>query len=275
MTDYIFLNGNIVDEDAAQINIKDLALLRGYGIFDFLRTVNKKKPFLIEKHLNRFYISASTMGLSIDYSRDFLLDIIKQLLEMNSYVEAGIRMVLTGGYSPNAFEPTESNIFIVIEPIHLPSPSQFEIGAKLITHNYHREWSRVKTINYITSIRLINDKRKADAIEVLYKIDGKIHECSRSNFFIVKDGVLITAEDDVLQGITRGTVIEIAKRSMKVELREVLEEELMTADEAFITGTTIIVTPIVKIDDIEIGNGKPGPVTRKLLAEFLDFEKNY
>ena len=275
MANYFFLNGNIVDENDAQISIKDLALLRGYGIFDYLRTVNGRKPFLIEKHLDRFFNSANTLGLTIDYSRDILKDSISQLLELNPYEEAGIRLVLTGGYSPNGFEPTKSNIFISIEPVHLPPLSQIDTGVKLISHKYHREWSSVKTINYITSIRLIDEKRKAGAIEVLYKADRKIHECSRSNFFIVKNGVVITPEDDILKGITRGKIIEIAQRSMNVELRELLEEELATADEAFITGTTTRVTPVIQIDDLQINDGKPGPVSRKLYEEFLGYENNY
>lgn len=275
MADHFFLNGKIVLEDEAMVSIKDLALLRGYGIFDFLRTVNGKKPFLIEKYLDRFFNSAHTMNLSIDYSKDFLKDIIVELLDLNSHEEAGIRLVLTGGYSPNAFEPAKSNIFILIEPVKLLTPAQIENGVKLISHNYLREWSRVKTINYITSIRLIEEKKNAGAIEVLYKNNGIIHEGSRSNFFLIKNGVLITAKENVLQGITRGSVIELARKSMKVELRELMEGELSTADESFITGTTTRITPVVQIDDILIGNGKPGPITKKLLSEFLEFERNY
>jgi len=275
MADHYFLNGKIVHEDEAQLHVKDLALLRGYGIFDYLRTVNGKKPFQVEKYLDRFYNSADKMGFSVDYSKEFVLKTIQQLLKLNSYEEAGIRLVMTGGYSENSFVPGTPNFFILIEPLHLPSASQFKNGVKLITHEYQREWSSAKTINYLTSIKLINKKKEKGAIEVLYKDNGKIREGSRCNFFIVKDNVLITSKDKVLEGITRGTVIDIAKRSLNVELRDLMEVELVTADECFITGTTTLVTPVVQLDDITIGNGSPGPVTLKLMKEFSEFEKNY
>ncbi|MCX6712308.1 MAG: aminotransferase class IV [Candidatus Vogelbacteria bacterium] len=139
-----------------------------------------------------------------------------------------------------------------------------------------RQFPESKNINYIQAVKLQKEKGKKGAIEVLYKHNGRVLECTRSNFFIVKKGVLITPAKDILKGLTRDKTIQLAKKAkFKVEEREVAEKEVFNADEAFITTTSKKILPIVKIDSQKIGSGQPGPITKELMKLFDDCAKNY
>jgi len=273
MGDYFFLNGEILPASQAKLNITDLALLRGFGIFDFLRTYNKK-PFLIDRYLNRFYNSAVHVGLQIPYGKEKMKEIINSLLDINKIFEAGIRMVLTGGYTSNGYTPGEPNIFILIEKINFPTEENYSNGIKLYFYEHQRELSFIKSINYLSPISLRNKIKEADAYDVLYHFNGKIREVSRSNFFMVKDNKILTPDTDILLGITRASVIQLAEKYYQVEGREVRIEELWEADEAFMTGTTKKVLPVIRIGDHSIGNSVPGTVTKHLMELYSEFENN-
>ncbi len=273
MGDYFLLNGKIVKKENAFLGITDLALLRGFGIFDFCRTQNGN-PFLLEKYLNRFFNSAECIGLEIPYSKEFIRDSIAQLLEKNGIIESGIRMVLTGGYTQNGYTPGDPNFFILIEKINFPDPSYYNEGIKLQLHEHQRELSHIKSINYLTPISIRKKTEEANAYDVLYHSQGKILEVSRSNIFIVKNNTVITPRDNILRGITRATVISLAKNIFKVEERDVYIEELYQADEVFMTGTTKRVLPVRKIDDHIFSDGKPGKVTSKLKSLYQEFENS-
>ncbi len=273
MGDYFFLNGKIIPASQAMVNITDLALLRGYGIFDFLRTYSKT-PFLIDRYLNRFFNSADHLGLQIPYSKEKIKEIIHSLLNKNNIFEAGIRMVLTGGYTSNGYTPADPNFFILIEKINFPTKENYGNGIKLYFFEHQRELSFIKSINYLSPISLRNKIQAADAYDVLYHFNGKVREVSRSNFFIVKDTKLITPVTDILLGITRASVIKLAGKYYQVDEREVAVKELWDADEAFMTGTTKKVLPVVRVDEHKIGRGVPGPVTKHLMELYGKFENH-
>jgi branched-subunit amino acid aminotransferase/4-amino-4-deoxychorismate lyase len=141
-------------------------------------------------------------------------------------------------------------------------------GEKLILLDYQRHLPEVKTTFYLPSIALFQKMKEACAIEVLYHHNGLISETTRANFFLVKDGILITAGSGVLRGITRKYVLQVAGDIMPVEERDVRLEELWNCDEAFITGTSKHVLPIVGVDGRMIGNGKPGILTHSISDVF-------
>ena len=269
---YYFLNGNTIPEDKAVISVRDIAILRGFAIFDFFRTVNGR-PFMMDDYLKRFQKSAALMDLPLHYSIEDLKKIINNLLKKNAVKEAGIRLVLTGGESENAFVPAEPNFMILIEPVHFPDAAFYENGIKLITHHYQREWSNIKTTNYISAIKLIKQCRIENAFDVLYYFNNEVKEVTRSNVFLVKDNKIITPDKDILYGITRKKVLELASGHYVVQERSVSFDEIKGADEFFMTGTTKKVLPVIQIDDIRIADRKPGPVTRHLMRLFSDFEK--
>lgn len=273
MGEYFLLNGKIVKRGDAFLGITDLALLRGFGIFDFCRTQNGK-PFLLDKYLSRFFNSAKHIDLEIPYSKEFITESIYQLLEKNGFIESGIRMVLTGGYTENGYAPGDPNFFILIEKINFPDPLYYIEGINLILHEHQRELSHIKSINYLTPISIRKRIEKANAYDVLYHSKGKILEVSRSNIFIVKNNTIITPRENVLKGITRSTVISLAKGSFVVEERDISIKELYQADEVFMTGTTKRVLPVRKIDDHIFINSKPGKVTSTLKSLYRDFENS-
>ncbi len=273
MGEYFLLNGKIVKNRDAFLGLTDLALLRGFGIFDFCRTQNGK-PLLLDKYLDRLFNSAQCIDLKIPYSKEFIKESIYQLLEKNGIIESGIRMVLTGGYTENGYAPGDPNFFILIEKINFPDPSYYDKGIKLILHEHQRELSHIKSINYLTPISIRKKIEEANAFDVLYHSKDRILEVSRSNIFIVKNNTVITPRENILRGITRTTIISLAKGNFKVEERDIHIEELYQADEVFMTGTTKRVLPVREIDDHIFIKDSLGKVTRTLKSLYQEFENS-
>jgi branched-chain amino acid aminotransferase len=271
---FYFLNNKIIPAGDAKISVKDIAILRGFGIFDYFRTQNGK-PFLIDDYLHRFRTSAKMVGLPLWHSVSDLKTVVDELLKTNSMSEAGIRMVLTGGESHDAFAPVDPNFAILIEELHWPDSGHFKNGIKLISYPYQREFSQIKSINYFTALMLRDRKAKEGAMDILYHDAGEIREATRSNFFMVLGNSVVTPDTHILYGITRRKVLELSRSQFRVEERAVKVDELKYADECFITGTTKKIMPVVNIDGNIIGKGKPGNVTKKLMEMFSEVEVAY
>tara|TARA_B100001245_G_C22824737_1_gene396777 strand:+ start:62 stop:886 length:825 start_codon:yes stop_codon:yes gene_type:complete len=265
-------NGEIVDSSQVALPINDLAVLRGYGIFDFFR-LSDGVPLFIDDHLDRFYKSAQIARLSINQSQDVLKALIIELTKVNQMPVSGIRLVLTGGTGAGAYAIGEPNLIVTQEPIKFPADAMYTKGVKLITHEYLRDIPEVKTINYMTGIWLQQKIDEAQAFDVLYHYKGLVHELTRSNVFIINsEHQIITPGEQVLLGVTRKHLLAALKGEFHVEERKVTLEELRTAKEIFITGTTKKVLPICQIDEViyEIGE-----VTRKAQTLFQTLEQKY
>ena len=269
------LNGVITPYAQAQIDINDLGLLRGYGIFDYFR-IHQNTPLFLEDHLDRFYKSAEIIKLAIPFEREELTTGIFELIRLNNMSQSGIRLVLTGGYSENAYSIGKPNLIITQEPFSFSSDSVYREGVKLITHEYMREIPEVKTTNYITAIWQQDQIASANAFDVLYHQKGLISEVSRSNFFLItQNNKLITPVSGILKGVTRKNVLSLARKRYEVEERAVSISELKTASEAFLTGTTKKILPVVRADGTVIGKGIPGEMTLQLSADFEKFETDH
>ena len=275
MLPIVYLNGEYLPKEQSALNVSDLSILRGYGIFDYFRYLGGQPRFL-EDHLDRFFNSAAGILLEVPISREDLAEVVHQLIKRNGGGDGGIRFVMTGGYSDDGYEPTVPNLVAMAYPFKLPPAHQFEQGCSVMLHRYERQLPRVKTIDYLEGIRIIPLLRAAGADYPLYvDRDDNVRESDRSNFFIVKNGTLITPVDDILLGVTRKHIIRLAKRLdfksldpdfSGVAERKVSSKELLAADEAIIASSTKGPMPIVKVDGQLIGDGKPGPVTRRLMA---------
>ena len=267
--EYYYLNGQIVPAEEARIHVSDLALLRGYGVFDFFRAI-QGKPIFIEDHLDRFENSANLMDLIIPESRERLLEVIMELIRINPHELLGIKIVLTGGYSPDGYNPAEKpNLFMIARPFVFKDPAK---GIKLMSCEYQGEIPEVKTLSYITPVRLLPKMRATGADDYLYHYKGLISESSRSNIFIVKDKKVITPGTGFLPGVTRKHVIKACKGVFDLEERDVSLAETFAADEVFTTSSTQRVLAITKIDDQVCGDGQTGPVTKKLQELLLKEE---
>ncbi|MEP0713706.1 aminotransferase class IV [Algoriphagus sp.] len=269
MKPFCFADGQIIPTEKAIIHPMDLSFIRGYGIFDFFRTVNFQALFL-DNYLDRFLASAEKTFLPLEYSRAELKAVIQELIEKNHLKEGGIRMVLSGGISPNHFSPAKGKLFIFAESLIFPAQEKYEKGIKLLSLEYVRPIAEIKTTNYALAVWDSMRWKDADAEDVLYHLNGHVSESSRSNFFIVKDGVISTPDAHILKGITRKHIIELAG---DVKIRPISMQEVLNADEAFITSTTKVLLPVTQIDEHKIGNGKPGQVSLGLLDKFKALEK--
>lgn len=264
-----YFNGEFLPIERAQLHVSDLSVQRGYGIFDFFR-VKDSVPLYLEDYLDRFYRSAAHMRLSGFPDRRTLTSIVHELIQRNGKPDAGMKLILTGGYSPDAYHPVTGNFLLSQHPLTLPSSDQVNKGISIITYAYRRELPEVKTINYIIGVWLLKEMEEAGAADVLYHRDGLVSEFPRCNFFLVTpDGTVATPGNNILHGITRMRVIETASEVARVEVRDVKLEEVQLASEAFLTSTTKGILPIVQIDGKPVGSGKPGPVTLALRQQLL------
>ncbi len=273
---FYYLNGKIIEKDKAVIPVNDLGLLRAYGVFDYLKTYNRR-PFHLEDHFNRFFRSASRFNLKIPVSKKELRRIIFALLARNkSFKELSFRMVLTGGETEDSKTAQKPTFFVVVGEAR-PYPEEvFEKGIKLATLDYGREFPEIKTINYLLAVSQWKNILKEKASEILYVCKGKVLEASTSNFFMVKNKILFTPKNEILEGVTRKIVIKLAKENkIKVVEKDIYLKDVLQADECFITATDKEITPAVKIDNKIIGDGRPGEQTKKLLTLFRELRDNF
>ncbi len=272
---FIFFNGKILPFNDVNININELGLLRAYAVFDYLRTYDGK-PFRVDDYLKRFRNSAAQLHLHLKYSDNKIKLFLNELLKKNKIGEVGIRFLLTGGHTQDSMSIGEPNFFILHEELQDYPKEIFTNGVKLMTCEFQRWLPQVKTTNYVSAIRLQKEKKKQNAFEILYHKNKKISETARNNFFIVRNGILITPKENILLGITRKVILEIAaKNKIKTEERKILLSELNYADEAFISGSSKGIVPVVVVDKTKIGNGKVGTITKKMMRFFEEYSKKF
>lgn len=264
-----WINGDFVPLEDASIGVSDFALQRGYAVFDFARTYNGHL-FRFGDHLARLRQSADALYLPISVSDAELTGIACRVIQESSLERPAVRIFVTGGDCNDAlFE--NSNIIVTGEERAAVDPVLYETGVSLLTHEFQRELPAVKSINYLNAVRLEPLKREHNVFDVLYFSAAGVTECPRNNFFVVRDGVLITPAENVLPGITRSVVLQLATGSMPVEERMLHREELPDVDEAFITSTSKRIVPVSQIDRQPVGTGRPGPVTQSLMRLFDEY----
>lgn len=273
MPNVYYVDGAFVTADDAQIPVTDLAILRGYGIFDFMRTYHGQ-PFHLDSHLDRLYRSADAISLHMPWSRDEVKEIVLQTLARNDHAEStefNVRIIVTGGDSPDFITPGhDPRLIVLVTPSHPPADHYYINGAKIITVSESRYLPNAKSLNYIPAIRALRIAREKDAIEAIY-VNPTSHalEGTTTNLFAFFGDTLVTPEDDaILPGITRGVVLELATGHYPINIRDLHVTDLYSADEVFITASNKQVMPVVQVDDRRIGDGKPGRRTRHLMTLF-------
>ena len=276
-SNFCCFNGKIVRADKALIHPDDLGVLRGYGVFDVLKTVNGK-IFLFDKHFKRLSDSADYLGVKLPVEKIEIERIINKLILKNKVKQASIRIVLTGGRSADAmhFDSNTPTFYILVSEFKPLKLELFKNGIKLATVDHSRDAAEIKTTNYVEAVKNINERQKKEKFfEILYVSNGIVLEASTSNFFAFIGDKLIAPKDNILKGITRNLVIKLAKKEFEVEERELKTEELNLAAEAFIAATNKDIVPVVQIDDLKIGAGKPGKNTKRLMELFEEFVRAY
>lgn len=276
MAKYCYLNGKIMTVGQAKVSIYDIGLLRGYGIYEAFTTHNKK-PFMLKDHLARFRNSAAAVDIKVPASDEEITEAVQDLIQHNGYHETNVKFILTGGTAVGGIDyDRDFPTFYILAEEFSPLPESFITnGAKLITYEHARQYAEYKTTNYITAVKLQKVMKEKKALEILYTSEGKILECATSNFFLVKNGTLITPKAHVLMGITRKVVVDLAKTKFPIVERDILVKELEEADEAFLTASFKEVVPVVQIDELKIADGNVGPLTKEIIKLFSDLTKNY
>jgi branched-chain amino acid aminotransferase len=264
-----YFNGDIIDIDSPVFKTNDLGLLRGYGLFDYFRTYNGV-PFRWDDYWQRFENSARLLKLELPFSKQETEKALADLHAMSGEQEVAFRFVLTGGYAPDSVHVVQPNFLIRTEPLPQDNPAGRLKGIKVLPYEYVRDLPEVKTTNYVHMVLMADELKRQQAADLLFHKDGEVSELTRSNVFIFSGDKLITSDRNILNGITRRVVMELAKPHFDIEVRPVSYKEVITADEAFTTSTTKWVMPVVQIGDVPVGNGLAGK--RTLFLQEL-FEK--
>jgi branched-chain amino acid aminotransferase len=270
------VDGNYVPADQAVIPVDDLAIVRGIGVFDLLRTYNGK-PYFLKEHVQRLYHSALEINLDLPWSQEQICRIVQETLDRNTLDEANARIIVTGGSSSDFMIPKGNpRLLVLVTPLpKLPRWWQSK-GVKVITIQDNRNFPGAKSIDYLPATIALRKAEKEDAIEALYlDNEGRVLEGTTSNYFVFINDKLVTPGRGILSGITRKVVLGISRAHFATEIRDVYIDELLSAQEVFITGTNKGLVPVIRIDDATIGNGRPGSRTLEVIALLEKHTENF
>jgi branched-chain amino acid aminotransferase len=238
------------------------------------------KVFRLSEHMDRLYESARAICLQIPISKEQMEADVIETLRQNNLSDAYIRLVVTRGAGSLGLDPNRTSnpqVIIIADHIALYPAEYYETGLKIITASTIRNHPaalspRVKSLNYLNNIMAKIEGQQAGCVEALMlNHKGEVAECTGDNIFIIKREQLLTPPKDagILEGITRNAVLGLA-RSLGIPAQEITltRHDLLVADECFLTGSAAEVIPVISIDGRPIGDGKVGPITKKLMTEF-------
>jgi branched-chain amino acid aminotransferase len=276
----VYVNGTIARAEDASIPVYDHGFLYGEGVYETLRTYNRV-PFLYDRHLRRLRASAGYLQLDVPFSDESLATWIGDtMVAAGDMEEAYIRVLLTRGVGELTYDIAATpvpSLVIVVKPLEEPPARVFTDGIKValvpILRNHPGSVNPIiKSNNLLNNALAMQEAYRRGADEgLMCNYRGELSECSQANFFIVREGVALTPETDagLLEGLTRSFLFEVGQDvGVQVRSQTLFPKDLEDADEAFITSTTRELSPVTRIDDRVIGNGKPGPLTLKLLEGY-------
>ncbi len=277
----VYLDGQLVPEEEAKVSVFDHGLLYGDGVFEGIRAYHGR-VFRLTKHLERLYDSAQGIHLSIPMSIGEMEQAVLLTLRANEARDAYIRLVVTRGRGDLGLDPRKCNkptVFIIVGEIQLYDPELYVNGLRLVTCRARRTSPRaldpgIKSLNYLNNIVAKVEVANARAHEgIMLNEEGYVAECTGDNIFFVRHGDIVTPppEAGILKGVTRGAVMELAKdKGYRVSEELFRIDDLLAADECFLTGTAAEIAPATSVDGRQIGSGVAGPVTNDLCEGFKE-----
>ncbi|MEK6674732.1 MAG: branched-chain-amino-acid transaminase [Planctomycetota bacterium] len=279
----VWLGTEVVPVSEAKIGVFDHGLLYGDGIFEGIR-IYGGRIFKEAEHIRRLFESAKAIRLEIPMTPDEVSSAMYETMAANDITGDGyIRLVVTRGVGLLGVSATRAacpTVIIITDQIALYKKEVYERGLHCIIASYARNHPntmspRVKSLNYLNNVMAKLEAHDAEVDEaIMLNVEGRVAECSGDNIFVVRDGVVMTPNrsEGILDGITRGVVMELAgKRGITVLETMLVRFDLYTANECFATGTAAEVVPITRIDNRMIGDGKPGPITKWLMQDFVEY----
>lgn len=282
MSTVVCLNGELVPPERAHVSIFDRGFLYGDSVYEVIRTY-RGIPFELDAHLARLAGSAERIGMGLPVPLATLGEETRRTHASSGNAESYLRIVVTRGAGEIGLDPAlaDSPIRIVIaQSLKPPAPEVYENGAAIALVSVRRNLRSAidplaKTGNYLNSVMALAEARRSGGYEaVMLDHRDLVTEGASSNVFIAVGDVVITPplEAGILRGVTREVVLEVARRvGLKVLEAPLSEHALRSAEEVFITSTVREIVPIVKVDEVTVGDGRPGPVVKKIRAAFADY----
>lgn len=275
----IYVNGRMLPKNQATVSVYDHGLLYGDGVFEGIRIYNGR-IFKCGQHMERLWRCAEMIRLRIPVSRDEMVQILRDCVEANGLKDGYIRLVVTRGFGTLGLDPRKcpvAGVICIADQIALYSPEQYERGMKIIVAKRPRTPiecldPRLKSLNYLNNILA-----KVEAIDqgcdeaIMLNLDGFVGECTGDNLFVIRDGKVFTppTEAGILEGITRRFVMDLcAEIGIACNVKAMRPQEVKASDEVFLTGSAAEIIAVTQIDDIKIGSGGEGPVTKRLRMAF-------
>jgi len=277
----IYIDGGFYPESEAKISVFDHGLLYGDGVFEGIRFYNNK-VFRLEEHVDRLYKSAAAIGLKIPMDHPALTEALLETIRRNELTDGYVRLVVTRGKGDLGLSPwncPKPSIIIIAAKITLYPAESYEMGLKVVTcatrRIAHGALSpMVKSLNYLNNIMAKIEASHAGAGEgLMLNEQGLVAECTGDNIFLVSGGRITTPpiSSGALAGVTRAVAISIAREfGIEVTEPQTTRYDIYTAEECFLTGTAAEIIPAVELDSRPIGNGKPGPVTQRLIERYRE-----
>ena len=275
----VFLNGKYLPAGDAKVSVLDRGFIFGDGVYELV-PVYSRVPFRLGEHLERLERSLAAVAIGNPYSREQWREIIFRLIDQQPFDDQGVYFQVTRGVAkrdhafPKNVEPT---VFMMSNPLVNPPAEQVERGGAAVSAQDNR-WLRcdIKSISLVGNVLLRQLSSEAGAAETILFRDGKLTEASASNVFIVRRGVIQSPPKSslILAGITYDVVAELAAaNSLPLEFKEITEMEVRTADEIWVTSSSREVFAIVSLDGAKIGDGRPGPVFRRMHQLYQEFKQ--
>jgi D-alanine transaminase len=277
MPDIGFVNGRFLPLEDAAVSVEDRGFQFGDGVYEVIRTYHGR-PFQLEAHLLRLERSARAIDLPVPWGIPQWVTYVQDGIARGGYPESKVYLQLTRGVAPrdHAFpDSVNPTAVMTVREMKPMDPVKLASGVAVMTMDDWR-WGRcdIKSVNLLPNVLARQKAKQAGAFEALFIRHGRVTEGAVSNVMVVREGRVVTAPEGewILSGVTRTLVLELArKEGLPVEERFVTRDELLCADEVFLTSTTIEVLPVIRVDGKPVRNGKPGPVTLTLQAAFRRF----
>jgi branched-chain amino acid aminotransferase len=278
MATQVWINGKYFDKYEAKVSVYDHGFLYGDGVFEGIR-IYAGKVFKHREHIERLYESAKAIALTVPMKPEELMKAVEEAVAHNKKTEGYIRLIVSRGAGSLGLDPRkcEPQIIIIVDDISLYPRELYEAGLEIITASTIRNHPnalnpRIKSLNYLNNILAKIEAIRAGCLEaIMLNHKGEIAECTADNLFLIRKGVLKTppGEAGILEGVTRNFVMDLAKAAgIPVQEVNLTRHDVYIADEMFLTGSGAEVIAVTKVDDRIIGDGKQGPLTRKLRELF-------
>jgi len=281
MTEKVFLNDKLVDSDKACISVTDSGFLYGAGLFETMRSHNGV-VFALADHLDRLFVSAEVLSINNPYDREYVAEAINKVLSANKLTDARLRLTLTNGPMTESEQRRKSTLLITAAKFRSYPPEYYKKGVMVVLCPFRQNpidpVSGRKTTSYFSrmiALNLAHQKRAAEAL--WFTVDNRLAEGCISNVFLVKDSKLYTppVKTPVLPGVARKTVCQLASQnSIELIEKDLTIDEVLAAEEIFLTNVIMQVMPINKVEKHTVGDSLVGPVTKKMQTCFDQLVKS-